>query len=619
MANFPLSQVEGGGVDVSPIVSQAKFLPSYPSTVGETYFYDPLGKQFVPEKFAGSELATAPYLGSVSTSIGNRFGSACITTDDGEQWVFALTFASAATNTTAYLQLYRKVGQTLVHQSETTLSGFAAMAPQNSDITMPVRCGSLDTWAFLVGNYIVGPTADAKLIKAVYTEGTKTWAFTTGSDMQPAVNCNLVSADVIYDATDSSIMVFYPQGVSANIEWHRHDFASLTKSNGNVAVRSGLTARQYTSANGFSCAMLLSDDNYVILGSVASFQGGVYSWNGSVFSSTGTNNLGAFSSYGIKIADDTFISQATISRATSSVNIAQYTPGTTTLDFQAQMSYSRLAIPSFTSVASSNSATHFEYIGENTLLVMGTDSRGYISWDSSFNILPERTKLVSTGNASSNVYKNFMVDERYICYTTGLISHGSTDNLSPVLATFCGSQIVDGYRPVEAGSLVGETGGNIDISVTTEVKTGSVALTAGQIYGEYVAIDTTKMIPRDLKEHSFYMCHFKSYNDSLLQGITFSPTIGVNNVNLNTGTGASSRNIKGISTGHFWAVASNGTAADVSAIFTDSGVPLDSFKQALNASSTSRGHFKATGIRNLGIALYTEDNGIELDGTMEVI
>ena len=330
MANFPLSQVEGGGADIAPIVTQAKFLPSYPSTVGETYFYDPLSKQFVPEKFAGSELAVAPYLGAVSTSVGNRFGSSCVTTDDGEQWVFSLTFASASSNSTIYFQIYRKEGQTLVHESQTTMSGFVTMAPQNSDITMPVRCDSLDTWALLVGNYIAGPTTDARLVKLVYDDGTKSWTVTTGADMQPAVNCNLVSADIIYDATDSSIMVFYPQGASNNIEWHRHDFASLTKSDGTVGVRSALTAREYSTANGFSCAMLLSDGNYAILGSVASFQGGVYSWNGSVFSGTGTNNLGSFSSYAVKIATDTFVSQATISKTTSSVDIAQYTSGTTT-------------------------------------------------------------------------------------------------------------------------------------------------------------------------------------------------------------------------------------------------------------------------------------------------
>jgi len=619
MANFPLTQVEGGGSDVAPIITQGKFLPDYPSTVGENYLYDPLGKQFVPEKFAGSDLAVAAYLGPTGTYTGTRFGSSCVTTDDGEQWVFNCTHAAASGNTTAYFQIYKKEGQSLIHQSQTTMASFLSFSPQNFEVTMPVRCGTQDTWAMLVGNYIVGPSGYARLVKLVYDSVGKTWTVTTGINIQTPANCNLVSADIIYDNTDSSIMVFFPQGISADTEWYRHDFASLAQSNGTVAVRLSLTNRQYSSVNVFSVAMLLSDGNYSITGTTAGFQGGVFSWNGSVFSATGTNNLGSVSAYKIKIAEDTFVSEVTISEGTSIVDIAQYTSGTTTLDFQAQMTKQRLAIPAISAASSSNASNHFEYIGNNTLIVISSDSRGYITWDTTFNILPERTKLVSTPNITEQVNRNFVVDEKYICYTSGVIRHGNTESFSPVLSSFCGSQIVDGYRPIEGGSLVAENAGNIDIAVTAETIDSPVTLVSGDTYGDYVAIDTITLLKRDLKEHSFYMVSNKTYNDSLVQGVAFSATQGLNNLNINTSAGNSSRNILGSGSGHFWGISSASVAEAIAILFTDSGVPLGSYTQNLQNSSTSRNHFKTTGIRKLGLAIYCATNSTELDGIMEVI
>jgi hypothetical protein len=303
------SVATGGSSDASGDVSRFEYQYDHSTdgvgeqpVVGDTLYYDPLSKKTCSKRYGvGSVgISTLPNLRAGDSSRRYPIGKwDIIRTSDGKKWYVGFLVNSTSQGTTVTTSAI-KVFEILDNTSGLLEFGFGdhdigtvASCPIENFTMSNVVEGSEDVFGVVFGN--VDTAANTiSFFRLTYTAGTQNWSIAGGSvnnDDTAGISStgfDIRHGDLIYDETHEQWLFFCVDSTTVKIgRWRKSD--ARTSGFRTITGKSYSPSDFIPSGNTFNIAKRLSDGNYLILDGTS---GGdwLYSYDGLVFSTTGTNN-----------------------------------------------------------------------------------------------------------------------------------------------------------------------------------------------------------------------------------------------------------------------------------------------------------------------------------------
>lgn len=471
--------------------------------LGDTLYYDPLSKKLCTERYAlgSSNIGGGSLLQGGNTSRRYPLGKwDIIETSDGKKWYIGLlnsTNRSGQNVTSPAIKIYEVVDDesgVLGFEFDSFQLGSIASCPVADFSMSNIVEGSTDVFAAAFGN-VDSAANTISLFKLTYSG---TWTTGGGGSLQDTsmgashANFDVRNGDLLYDAVQADFLFFGVDSTNVRVaKWQESNAASLGITT--------ITGKTYTTdfrkkGNGFNVATKLNDGNYLIPDGTT---GGnwIYSYNGSTFSSVGTNNV--TSSFpngflGISLSESEFAFDIIARRDTSAVSytLMSYDQSTNTLS-ETQKTGSHTEIeegkgrvfdadtyafysPSVGGMVDTSGNIIYLDINRDIEKVVFSDGSGTTT-NMSLKPIGDLLYYYSDyAEPSSNTSANY--DNYYWMVSQTSIGNLQTDRL-----------------PIRLGEVTDITGTNVTVECFLE-NVESTSYTKGRIYSDYVALTETRAI-----------------------------------------------------------------------------------------------------------------------------
>ena len=505
-----------GGGDVSRFSFQydhsSEGLGEQP-VVGEGVFYDPLAAKVISEKYALGcvGLSQANDLTDGNSSARYPLGKfELITTSDNKVWYVGMfgTTGRTGQNSTAFnIKIYEVVEEAGVlsfDYSATQTGTIGSTSVEDFSMSNIVE-GTTDTFGVAFGDVSTSSNT-ISFFRLIYTAGTSSWAIVGGGSNQDDTlgisysGFDVRNGDLIYHPTQNDWLFFAVDATQVKVlRWQG--------SNGFTKGVITLPSKSYgvdipVRGSRFNIATLLSDENILVLDGTT---GGnwIYSYNGSAFSSTGTNNiLSSFSNgfNGVQIAENVFAFEISAIKADSSVSltIMEYNPATTTLS-------ERIETSTHTEIEDGKgtpfiSDTQAFYSSDIEAMVDVNGNTIHLDGNQAIEKVTFSDGVAATENLSLRYIQGFV----YFCVTNAMPSSNASQEYSDyywVMSKTALGNLQTDRLPIPLGrvSEVSTTFPTVDCVLES---LESTSLTKGELYGDYVALSETRLIP--IKKGSSY-------------------------------------------------------------------------------------------------------------------
>ena len=503
--------VSSGGADVSRFEYQYDHSTDgvgEQPVVGDTLYYDPLSKKTCSKRYGvGSVgISTLSNLQAGSSSIRYPIGKwDIIKTSDGKKWYVGFLNSSTfqtANITTSAIKVFEIIDNTsglLEFGFGDHATGTVASCPIENFTMSNVVEGSEDVFGVVFGN--VSTVANTiSFFRLTYTAGTQNWSIVGGSvnnDDEAGVSStgfDIRHGDLIYDETYNHWLFFCVDSTSVRVgRWREDNFRP-------VGFRT-ITGKSYfpldfiPSGNTFNIAKRLSDGNYLIVDGTS---GGdwLYSYDGSVFSTTGTNNTSGLEYSrgfdGVSISNNKAAVDISANKNTAEVSytLLEYDADTTTLS------------------STDKTATHvFTDNGKGRGFFETTNNTLYSSTLSGLldihgNIIYLDSNQDITGVSFSDGYgteENLsmkIIDDLLYYYSDYAVPSTSTSSYAEyqwVVSQTSIGNIHTNMLPIPLGEVI-EIDSNFVKAECFLETVASISYTKGKVYSDYVALTETKAI-----------------------------------------------------------------------------------------------------------------------------
>lgn len=495
-----------GGADVSRFDAQYdhndKGAGEQP-VVGDTVYYDPSTGTYNQERYVKGCVGVSQSNDLTAGNSSARYPlgrSDLFQTQDGKVWYvlgFGTTSRTGQTRTTHNIKIYEVLDESSsiidFGYSATQTATTAAIATDTFSISN-VAAGDTNTFGVCLGT-VNAAANTVSFFKMIYNDVSSTWSIVGGGSLNDSsmgvtyANFDLRNCDLVYDPTQADYLLFAVDATNVKIErWQE----SNARPNGVLT----LTGKSYgidipRKVNGFNIATILSDGRYLVVDGTT---GGnwIYSYNGSAFSPVGTNNvLSSFSNgfNGIQISQNLFAFEIAATRENSEVSytLMEYDSGTETLS------------------ESAKTFTHTEIVN-GTGRPFEADQQAFFFnscfWDKNGNCIELDGNNDITGVTFS---EGVGTAENMSVKTFNNLLYYYSDNIQP--SSNSGSEYSQNKLTLSISCFGNRNNLPIFLGEVSEVTTtfpkidcvlpnvASTSLTVGEIYGDYVALSETRLIP----------------------------------------------------------------------------------------------------------------------------
>lgn len=472
--------------------------------VGDTVFYDPISQKVSREQYAKGSVGLSTTANLTEGNGTYRFALGkfdIIQTSDGKYW-YAGAFGPSSRTGTGNPNFGFKIWEIVESSTgELTFDFGAFLLCTTTTVSADVLSisnivqGAPDTFGVVAGN--VDTAANTiTFIRLQYSSGT--WTLSGGGPTNDSsmgithTNFDVRNGDLIYDAVQQEYLFFAVNSTSVAIE--RWDESTLAPQ-GVITLGSKTYSIDIPDrVNGFNIANKLSDGNYLVLDGTSAGNY-IYSYNGTTFTATGTNNLtAAFMDgfNGVQLTDDVFVINTFLTRdsETATFTVIEYDADTTTLS-QSTRQGSQNQI-------TSDQGSDFDVDKQSFYLAdirtIFDKSGNSFTLDESYNIVSTRLSN-GVGTAVNMSVKPIGGLLFYYSDFAASSSSGATEYATyhwTISQTLVGN-LQEDRLPIELGTVTGVSGNNVTVDCLLVSFTGT-DLVQGAIYNDFVAISTTRAI-----------------------------------------------------------------------------------------------------------------------------
>lgn len=476
--------------------------------VGDTLYYDPLSKKTCSKRYGVGSVGISTLSDLQEGNSSRRYPIGkwdIIKTSDGKKWYAGFLVSNATQGvsvSTSDIKVFEILDNTsgiLEFDFGDNATGTVASCPIANFTMSNVVEGSEDVFGVVFGN--VDTAANTiSFFRLTYTAGTQSWSIAGGSvnnDDTAGVSStgfDVRHGDLIYDETYEQWLFFCVDSTSVKVgRWRKSDARTIGFRT--ITGKSYVTLDFIPSGNTFNIAKRLSDGNYLIVDGTS---GGdwLYSYDGTNFSATGTNNTTAIEYSrgfnGVSLSDDKAAVNISARKDTAEVSytLLEYDADTTTLSSTGKTA---------THVFTDNGKGRRLFETTNNTLYSSTlggllDIHGNIIYlDSNQDIT---SVSFSDGYGTQENLSMKIIDDLLYYYSDYAVSSTSTSSYAEyqwVVSQTSLGNIHTNMLPIPLGEVIEIDSNFVKAECFLEV-VESTSYTKGEVYSDYVALTETKAI-----------------------------------------------------------------------------------------------------------------------------